>query len=250
MASENDGIIGMSDINKTLWRSLVAEFLGTGILVLVGCASCYGFSSTIIGISLTFGLTVATLVQCICHVSGGHINPAVTVSLFVTGDVKLIKTLLYIVVQCIGAAAGYALLQQMLPEGAGPLAPAKLNDNWNVGQTTLSASISPGVGILWEAVLTFMFILTVHAVCDGGRADVKGSGPLAIGLAITACHFAGIPFTGSSVNPARSFGPALVSNLWENHWVYWVGPMIGGLVAGVIYRFVLKSSKGDESYDL
>ncbi|XP_030759039.1 aquaporin AQPAe.a isoform X2 [Sitophilus oryzae] len=237
----SDSIVGISDITegKGLWKALIAEFLGTFILVAVGCGSCIGAATTV-QIALTFGLTVAALVQAIGHVSGCHINPAVSVSLFVTGDIKLLKMLLYIVAQCIGAVTGAAFLQFLLPE--------KLVGS--LGITNVNADLNACQGFLFEALLTFLLVFVIHGVCDGRRKDITGSVPLAIGLTITAVHLSGIQFTGSSVNPARSLGPAVVMNLWENHWVYWAGPILGGVLAGLIYRFIFKVQKGEsDSYD-
>lgn len=244
--SNAGSILGISEItdNKSIWKMLLAELIGTMLLVIVGCGSCLSApnasSPSVVQIALTFGLTVATIVQCVGHVSGCHINPAVTVSLFVTGDIKLLRTIFFIVVQCIGAAAGSALLKVMVPE------------EWvgNLGSTMISPKLTPVQGLLVEGVLTFVLLFTIHAVCDPHRKDIKGSAPLAIGLAVAACHLSGIQFTGSSVNPARTFGPAVIMNLWKNHWVYWIGPILGGMVAGVVYKFLFKVHKGEsDSYD-
>jgi aquaporin related protein len=105
-------------------------------------------------------------------------------------------------------------------------------------------------GFLMEIILTFLLLFVIHGVCDPRRKDIKGSAPLAIGLAVTACHLCGIPFSGSSINPARSFGPAVIMDLWENHWVYWAGPLLGGVLAGLIYKYLFKAQKSDpDSYD-
>ncbi|KAF7283397.1 hypothetical protein GWI33_000726 [Rhynchophorus ferrugineus] len=241
-----ESIIGVSDIteNRSIWTALIAEFVGTFLLVAIGCGSCIAISasrvSSEVQIALTFGLIVAAMAQSIGHVSGCHINPAVTASLFVTGDIKLLKSLLYILVQCIGAAAGAAFLKFMLPESA----------VGNLGMTSVNAALTPAQGFLFELTLTFVLLFVVQAVCDGRRKDIKGSVPLAIGLAVAVVHLCGIQFTGSSVNPARTLGPAIVMNLWENHWVYWAGPISGGVLAGLLYKLVFKVQKGDnDSYD-
>jgi aquaporin related protein len=156
----------------------------------------------------------------------------------------------------------------------------------NLGITNLGNELTDVQGFLMEIILTFLLLFVIHGVCDPRRKDIKGSAPLAIGLAVTACHLCGvrngtstycrngtdnyfqIPFSGSSINPARSFGPAVIMDLWENHWVgfvkfysnhltdsfcfqvYWAGPLLGGVLAGLIYKYLFKAQKSDpDSYD-
>ncbi|CAH1959853.1 unnamed protein product [Acanthoscelides obtectus] len=221
---------------------LAAECLGTFLLVFIGCASCIGINgpSSVVQISLTFGLTIGSIIQGIGHVSGGHVNPAVTISFFVTGDIKLLRAIFYIIVQCVGAIAGAGLLRFVVPE----------DKVGNLGITDVSSQLTPIQGVLMETILTFLLLFVVHGVCDSKRRDIKSSAGLVIGLAIAAAHLSGIPYTGSSINPARSIGPAIIMNIWNNHWVYWVGPILGGVIAGVVYKILFKARHEEsDSYD-
>lgn len=214
-------------------RSLLAEFLGTMFLVMVGCGSVLGaFAVDIVRVALAFGVTVATMAQSIGHISGCHINPAVTAGLFVGTKIGLVKGLLYVVAQCVGAIVGAGLLRAFVPAQIADLGVTKIHPTLNAGQ---------GFGI--EFFITFVLVLVVFAsAADENNADaVKGSAPLAIGLSITTCHLFAIPFTGSSMNPARSLGPAVILNSWANHWIYWLGPILGGMAAALVYQLVFKA---------
>ncbi|XP_023019051.1 aquaporin AQPAe.a [Leptinotarsa decemlineata] len=245
--SSSGGVLGLSEIteNHSIWKMLIAECLGTLILVFICCGSCIGINQSpdyvpYVQIALTFGFTVASIAQAIGHISGCHINPAVTVSFLCTGNIKLVKAVLYIVVQCVGAIGGAALLRLVTPnEKVGSL-----------GLTIVSPQLTAGQGLLVEAILTFLLVFVVHGVCDSNRKDIAGSIPVAIGLAVSAAHLCGIQYTGSSINPARTFGPAVIMNSWEYHWVYWVGPLLGGVVAGILYRTLFRVRKGEsDGYD-
>lgn len=235
----------MKDLQSlSFWKALLAELLGTLILVFTGCASCVPntWSSTTCGvpateeppsaifiqISLTFGIAVATVVWSIAHVSGGHITPAVTMGMFVARKITVIRAVLYIAAQCIGATVGAAILRAINPSVCEDA----------LGYTGINSEISVFKGVGIETVITFVLVFTVFASCDGKRKDLGGSIPLAIGLSVTLCHLFAIKYTGSSMNPARSFGPAAVGGMWENHWVYWVGPVSGGTMAGLLYELI------------
>jgi len=229
--------------DRNVWKAFLAEFLGTLILVLVGCGSCTnwgdGKGPSIVQISLAFGITVATMAQAIGHISGCHINPAVSVGLLVAGQIKPIKAALYIIFQLCGGIAGAAILKSLLPE--------ELLTNSAYGNSLGMTVPNPKIGVAQafgvEFMITLVLVLTVFGVCDEFRKDVKGSAPLAIGLSITACHLAAINFTGSSMNPARTFGPAVIMNNWTEHWVYWMGPCAGGAVAGILYHNAFRAAK-------
>ncbi|OAD62812.1 Aquaporin AQPAn.G [Eufriesea mexicana] len=120
-----------------------------------------------------------------------------------------------------------------------------------LGATDLSGTVSESQGIFMEAIVTFLLLLVVHAVTDPHRSDTKGWAPLAIGLTITVAHMAAVPVTGSSMNPARTLGPAVILGQWKNLWIYWVGPILGACAAGGLYKIAFRRKKEDDeaSYD-
>ncbi|KAL8566327.1 hypothetical protein ACOMHN_050445 [Nucella lapillus] len=215
-----------------LWRGVMAEFVGVLLLVLVGCGSCIslegGKSSSVVQIALCFGLSVGTIVWNIAHISGGHINPAVTFALLATRKISLAKGVLFVVFQLVGAAVGAALLMGLTPE----------KYHGSLGSTLVSGTIDPAKGVGVEIFITFVLVFTVFASIDSRRRDLNGSAPLTIGLSVTMCHLFAVQYTGSSMNTARSFGPALVTGNWRHHWVYWVGPITGGVAAGLMYEYI------------
>ena len=187
--------------------------------------------SRVVRISLCFGLTVATLAQTIGHVSGCHVNPAVTLGLVVGRKMGMMKGLLYAASQCLGAITGAAILSAVVPEG--------VRGAGGLGMTVLGGKVSTGQAVAVEMVITMVLVMAVLAAADDGVH--AATAPLSIGLSITSCHLFAVPLTGSGMNPARSLGPALVQGQMINQWVYWVGPGLGGVLSAVFYQLVLRA---------
>jgi len=227
------GTSSLEDLKtKAFWKACLAELIGTGILVLIGCGSASQGNLT--SISLCFGFTVASVVWGIGHVSGGHINPAVTIGFLITRKITIARTLFYIIFQVIGAILGALLVKGLFP-GAG-----------NLGSALLSDGVSAGQGFGIEFCMAFILMFVVLASVDEQRTDKGGSIPLTIGLVIAMCCLCAIPFTGCGMNPARSFGPALISDNLDHHWLYWAGPIAGAALAALIYDFVFAVNASPE----
>lgn len=226
-------------------KKYVAELIGTFVLVFMGCGSAVlagkdslnfvGIGS--VGISFAFGLSVLAMVYSIGGVSGCHINPAISVSMFATGKMKLKDMIAYIVMQCIGAIIGVAFLYVVaLGKPGYTLAINGLGQNGY--DTSSPAGFSMTSGFVAEMVLTFVFLLVVFG-STGERAP-KGFAGISIGLSLVLIHLVGIPITGTSVNPARSLGPAVIvgGTALSQLWLFWVAPIIGGLLAAVVWRII------------
>ena len=228
-------LFGIHEItaNRDIWRMLIAELLGTFFLVLIACSSSIQLvgPTSITHASFISGLAVATLVQALGHVSGCQINPAVTCGFLVSGHIRILKALFYIVAQCIGGLLGAQVLQALTPEDKQGL----------LGLTIVNYHVTPAQAFFVEALMTFVLVLTVVAVCDGRRSDIKGSAPLAIGLAVAVGMLAAMQYTGGGLNPARTLGPAVMTGVWDHHWVYWAGPIVGGLAAGTVYTLIFRA---------
>ena len=223
-------------------KKLAAEFIGTFWLVLGGCGSAVlaaAFPEVgigLAGVSLAFGLTVLTMAFAIGHISGCHLNPAVTIGLWAGGRHPAREVAPYIVAQVLGAAAGAYTLYTIASgqpgfDLAGGLASNGYGEH-SPGHYSLAA------GFLTEVVMTLMFLLIILGSTD--RRAPAGFAPIAIGLGLTLIHLISIPVTNTSVNPARSTGPALVVGDWAlgQLWLFWVAPIIGAVVAGYLYRWL------------
>jgi aquaporin Z len=225
-----------------LSKRLGAEFIGTLWLVLGGCGAAVLAAKFpqvgigLVGVALAFGLTVLTMAFAIGHVSGCHLNPAVSLGLVVGGRFKAAELLPYWVAQVLGAIAGAGILY-LIASGAsgfdlsGGLASNGYAEHSPGGYSLLSC-------IVCEIVMTFMFLLIILGATDA-RAP-KGFAPIAIGLGLTLIHLISIPVTNTSVNPARSTGPALFVGGWavSQLWLFWVAPLIGAALAGLAYRWL------------
>ncbi|XP_074646932.1 aquaporin-4-like isoform X2 [Tubulanus polymorphus] len=197
--------------SPVFWRGCVAECLGTMFLTFIGCGSCISWTkenSSPVQIGLAFGLAVGTLIWCLGNASGGHINPAVSVAMVVTGKISIARTMLYMFAQCGGAIVGAGILRGVTPYQVSE----------KIGATVLATFMTPAQGFGVEFLISFILVFTVFATCDTKRNDLKGCGPLAVGLAVVTGHLMAVNFTGSGMNPARSFGPAVVTGFWSNHW--------------------------------
>jgi aquaporin Z len=226
-------------------KRCAAEFIGTFWLVFGGCGSAVlaaafpGVGIGLLGVSFAFGLTVLTMAFAIGHISGCHLNPAVSVGLAVGGRFKPSELAPYIIAQVAGAIAGAGILYLI----ASGKADFKLADGF---ASNGYAEHSPGqyslmAGFVAEFVLTFMFLLIILGATD--KRAPQGFAPIAIGLGLTLIHLIGIPVTNLSVNPARSTGPAVFVGGWAlaQLWLFWIAPILGAMVAGIVHRQIFSA---------
>ncbi|XP_055545746.1 neurogenic protein big brain isoform X2 [Wyeomyia smithii] len=216
-------------------RSITSECLASFFYVFIVCGAAAGagvgasVSSVLLATALSSGFAVTALTQCFLHVSGAHINPAVTISLAVTRMISPLRAILYTIAQCGGSIAGAALLYGVTVPGY---------------QGNLQAAVSHTSSLAaWERfgvefILTFVVVLC-YLISTNSYKKYFGSSAIAIGAAYSACSFVSMPY----LNPARSLGPSFVLNKWDNHWVYWVGPLIGGVVSGLLHEFIFSTKK-------
>jgi aquaporin Z len=230
-----------------LSKRAMAEFIGTFWLVFGGCGSAVLAAAVpnvgigYLGVALAFGLTVLTMVFAIGHISGGHLNPAVSVGLVVGKRFPISDLWAYVVAQVAGAIAAAAVLFVIASGKAGfDLAGGFASNGY--------AAHSPGgysltACLVAEVVLTFFFLMIILGATD--RRAPQGFAPIAIGLGLTLIHLVGIPVTNTSVNPARSTGPALFVGGWaiEQLWLFWLAPIVGAAIAGIVYPLVMGESE-------
>ncbi len=212
-------------------QALIAEGIGTFIFFTIGAGSIITDQMTggkvgLLGIAAAHGVILAIMVSAFGHISGGHFNPAVTTGLWAGNKIGGALAALYIGAQLVGAVAAGVALRIVFPENV--WRPVHLG----------TPGLAPGVGfstaVFLEILMTFFLVTAVY----GTAVDARGPkiGGFAIGLTVFCDILLGGPLTGASMNPARTFGPALVSGYWDNHLVYWIGPLIGGALAGLVYN--------------
>jgi MIP family channel proteins len=223
-------------VPKDWIRPALAEGIGVLFLVFIGAGSIVvdnvtGGDVGLIGIAVAHGLALSIAVFVTVNVSGGHINPVVTIASMLTGRMGLRLGIIYIVSQL-----GFAVVAVLLLKG---LFPSVALEATHIGATTLNTAIAPWQGMLIEALLTFFLVTAVWANVTSTKVTSNQIVGFSIGLVIVFAILVGGPLTGASMNPARTFGPALVNNFWVAHWIYWAGPLLGGLVAAVLYERVI-----------
>ncbi|NP_001380708.1 aquaporin PIP2-3 [Cucumis melo] len=237
----------------SFYRAIIAEFVATLLFLYVTVLTVIGYSSQsdtksggqicggvgILGIAWAFGGMIFVLVYCTAGISGGHINPAVTFGLFLARKVSLIRAILYMAAQCLGAICGCALVKSFQKA---------LYNGYGGGANSLADGYSTGTGLAAEIIGTFVLVYTVFSATDPKRnardSHVPVLAPLPIGFAVFMVHLATIPITGTGINPARSFGAAVIYNkdkAWDDQWIFWVGPFIGAAIAAIYHQIVLRA---------
>ncbi|GJN07561.1 hypothetical protein PR202_ga25461 [Eleusine coracana subsp. coracana] len=244
-------LVDVEELGKwSLYRAVIAEFVATLLFLYITVATVIGYKHQnaadacagvgILGIAWAFGGMIFILVYCTAGISGGHINPAVTFGLFLARKVSLVRALLYIVAQCLGAISGVALVKGFQ---------SGFYVRYGGGANTVADGYSTGTGLAAEIIGTFVLVYTVFSATDPKRnardSHVPVLAPLPIGFAVFMVHLATIPITGTGINPARSLGAAVVfdnDKAWSDQWIFWVGPFIGAAIAALYHQIVLRAS--------
>ncbi len=231
-------------------KSALAELIATFLFVFVGVGAV-GTALATVGtgsldtgalliIAFGHGLGIMLGVAAVGHISGGHLNPAVTFGMWITGQINLVRGVMHVVAQAVGAIAAVAILVWIFQEAI------DRNVITDLGLHTVNTDILPNeiAGLVLEVVLTFVLVFVVFGVAVDKRGPA-GIAPLAIGLVIVAIHLVAVPLTGASVNPARSLGPAVIHGEFIDHWIYWVGPLVGGGLGALVYHWVFLRGSED-----
>ncbi|KAL1817108.1 hypothetical protein DCAR_0521523 [Daucus carota subsp. sativus] len=243
--------IGIDDLGKwSFYRALIAEFIATLLFLYITVLTVIGYKSQsatdecggvgLLGIAWAFGGMIFILVYCTAGISGGHINPAVTFGLFLARKVSLIRAVMYMVAQCLGAICGVGLVKAFQKS---------YYNRYGGGANELADGYNKGTGLGAEIIGTFVLVYTVFSATDPKRnardSHVPVLAPLPIGFAVFMVHLATIPITGTGINPARSFGAAVIYNkdkAWDDQWIFWVGPFIGAAIAAFYHQYILRAA--------
>ena len=207
-------------------KNLVAEFIGTFALIFIGAGAVVITDADLLSAALAHGLVVVGFIYAYGHISGTHINPAVTLSLLIAGEIEFVDAIGYWIVQFLGGILGAVLLNVVLPHPG------------DLGVTVLSEGVSSTQGLIVEIVLTFFLANAIFNTDVSGKAGNFAG--LAIGLTLIFCILMGGPLTRASLNPARTLGPAIVSGNYADIWLYFVGPIVGAILAALLYIGVFK----------
>jgi len=207
-------------------RRAVAEFVGTFTLIFVGGGAGIVSGHDIVAVALANGLAIGIMVSNLGHISGGHFNPAITLGFVATRRIAGSLAAVYWAAQLAGGIVAALILRWLLHRPA------------SLGSVPHVAGIGVGRGLVVEMVLTFFLVWAVFATAVDPGGAFKSIAGLAIGLTITIDVFMGGPLTGAAMNPARAFGPELANNFWAQGWIYWIGPIVGGLVAAIAYDWL------------
>jgi MIP family channel proteins len=221
---------------RVAWKPCIAELIGTFALCFIGAGAICTDALTggkvgLLGIAVAHGLALSIAISATMHISGGHLNPAVTCAFLATGRMKSDMAGQYILSQIVGGTLAGVFLKTVYDERV-----------WNrvhLGTPALGSEVTQGVGIFVEAILTFLLVFAVFGtVVDPKAPKIGGFG---IGLTLAFDILMGGPLTGAAANPARAFGPALAAGFWDHHLVYWIGPLLGGAIAGLVYDKYLRA---------
>ncbi|CAH9057045.1 unnamed protein product [Cuscuta europaea] len=232
------------------YRALIAEFVATLLFLYVTVATVIGHKKLsaadncdgvgVLGIAWAFGGMIFVLVYCTAGISGGHINPAVTFGLFLARKVSLVRAVAYMAAQCLGAICGVGLVKAFMKG---------YYDRLGGGANGVTDGYSKGTALGAEIIGTFVLVYTVFSATDPKRnardSHVPILAPLPIGFAVFMVHLATIPITGTGINPARSLGAAVIFNspkVWDDHWIFWVGPFVGALAAAAYHQYILRAA--------
>ncbi|CAN0916360.1 Aquaporin PIP2-4 [Linum grandiflorum] len=251
-------IFDLEELTKwSFYRALIAEFIATLLFLYITVLTVIGYKSQtdpltnkasdaacggvgVLGIAWAFGGMIFILVYCTAGISGGHINPAVTFGLFLGRKVSLIRAVGYMVAQCLGAICGCGLVKGFQKA---------YYVRYGGGANELAPGYNKGTGLGAEIIGTFVLVYTVFSATDPKRSardsHVPVLAPLPIGFAVFMVHLATIPITGTGINPARSFGAAVIYNqdkAWDDQWIFWVGPFIGAAIAALYHQYILRAA--------